>query len=599
MVGGGMRLDLAADVGGRDRDQGKTRARHARVPERRSGKPSRACDSSRRSLRCDQAPVAPGAERAEGGRAAARPVSCRGAVESDGDLQTPGVRVDHLRALRMGAEADATVAHELDLHAVEAPRARDGVLAVGELEGAVVLLEVGGRDARAEDVRAALRADLQEDVLFEGVHREPGAGEHAAQGQPGSAAVRPEVARLQRHGEGARLQAARRVLEVGEAVVVVVDAVAADLGRGRVGGDASVGVNAHPAAAAVGGAVNEVVAVRRRRAGRAAGDGGVVADAEVTGIRGAGVTVVAVGDRRAGLAVGDGSIAADAGAARVGGAGVLVVAVGGRRAGLAGVERGVGADAGVAGVGGAGVLVVAVGGRRAGRAGGERGAGVGGAGVLVVAVGGRRAGLAAGDRGVLAGAGVAGVGGAGVLVVAVGGGRAGRAAGDRGVLAGAGVARIRRAGVSVVAVGGGRTELAAGDGRVGAEAGAAGVRRTSVPVVAVGRIRTVWLAVDAALARVPAGAVLIAVVHHELQAVGVPRDHLPGGDQVVHAPAYLGAPALVAQARRRGIAAAEVPVVARRVEVVRDRDSRWRSRLVDVPNGALPRAEDGVRRNRR
>src|SRR5437762_5357209 len=236
-------------------------------PGGRSGKPSRACDSTRRSLRCDQAPAAPGAERVEGGRAAARPVSRRGAVESNGDLQTPGARVDHLRALPMGAEADATVAHELDLHAVEAPRARDGVLAVGELEGAVVLLEVGGRDARAEDVRAALRADLQEDVLCEGVHHQTGAGEHAAQGQPGRAAVRAEAAPLQRHGEGVRLQAARRVLEVGEAVAVVVDTVAADLGGSRFRSDAGIGVNAHAAnaaAAGVDGARNEVVALAWR-----------------------------------------------------------------------------------------------------------------------------------------------------------------------------------------------------------------------------------------------------------------------------------------------------------------------------------------------
>src|SRR5438093_4083571 len=368
MVGGGMRLDLAADVGGRDRDQGKTWTRHARVPERRSGEPSRACDSTRRSLRRDQAPVAPGAERLEGARAAARPVSCRGAVESDGDLQTPGVRVDHLRALRMGAEADATVAHELDLHAVEAPRARDGVLAVGELEGAVVLLEVGGRDARAEDVRAALRADLQEDVLFEGVHREPGAGEHAAQGQPGSAAVRPEVARLQRHGEGARLQAARRVLEVGEAVVVVVDAVAADLGGSRFRSDAGIGVDAHAAAAAVGGAGIEVVALARRRAGRAAGDRGPLADAGIAGIRGAGVVVVAVGGGRAELAAGDWGEAADAGVAGVGGASVAVVAVAGRRAGRAARDGRALADSGIARIRRAGVPIVAVGGGRAGRA---------------------------------------------------------------------------------------------------------------------------------------------------------------------------------------------------------------------------------------
>src|SRR5436309_8893353 len=39
MVGGGMRLDLAADVGGRDPDEGKTRTRHARVPEEGPGSP--------------------------------------------------------------------------------------------------------------------------------------------------------------------------------------------------------------------------------------------------------------------------------------------------------------------------------------------------------------------------------------------------------------------------------------------------------------------------------------------------------------------------------------------------------------------------------
>src|SRR5438552_2398083 len=624
MVGGGMRLDLAADVGGRDRDQGKTRTRHARVPERRSGKPSRACDSSRRSLRRDQAPVAPGAERLEGGRAAARPVSRRGAVESDGDLQTPGVRVDHLRARPMGAEAAATVAHDLDLHAVEAPRARDGVLAVGELEGAAVLLEVGGRDARAEDVRAALRAELQEDVLFEGVHREAGAGEHAAQGQPGRAAVRPEAARLQRHGEGARLLAARRVLEVGEAVAVVVDAVAANLGwsRFRLGAGIVIGVNAHAATAGVVGAGVVVVALDEPIegvAGRAAGDKGVLADAGVTGIGGAGVPVVAAGVRRAATA--DGDIAADPGrVARVGRAGILVVAVGGRRAALAALERGVGANGAVAGVEGAGVLVVAVGGGRADRAAGDRGVGAGARRGVARA---RRVALVeggAGDGVADAAPALAGVGlRAGVAVVArrpigrggVGAGarrgvaRARRVAlieggaADRGVLADARIAGIRGARVVVVAVGGRRADLAAGDGRVGAGAGAAGVRRTSVPVVAVGRSRTVWLDVDAALARVPAGAVLIAVVHHELQAVGVPRDHLPGGHQVVHVPAYLGAPALVAEARRSGIAAAEVPVVLHRVGVVRDGDERRRSRLVDGPNGALPRAEDGVRRNRR
>src|SRR5437667_42259 len=82
------------------------------------------------------------------------------------------------------------------------------------------------------------------------------AGEHASQGQPGFAAVRAEATLLQRHGEGARLLAARRVLEVGKAVAVVVDAVAANLGgsRFRLGAARDRGVNAYAAAAAVGGA---------------------------------------------------------------------------------------------------------------------------------------------------------------------------------------------------------------------------------------------------------------------------------------------------------------------------------------------------------
>src|SRR5436190_13986900 len=348
--------------------------------------------------------MAPGAERLEGGRAAVRAVSGRGAAEADGHLEAPGVRADHLRALPAGAEADSAVGHELDLHAVEPPRARDGVLPVPEPEGAVPLREVRGRDARAEDVRPALRADLEDDVVVEGVHREAGAGEHGAQGEPGRGAVRVEAALLQLHGEGAGLQAARGVLEVGEAVAVVVDAVAANLGRRRVGHGASIGVNAHTASAAVGGAAVEVVADGRRGAGarHAAGDGGVVADAGIARVGRAGVRVNAVARRRAGLATPLGVVGADAGVAGVGGAGVQVVAVGDRRAGGASLDRGVVADDAAAGVVGAGIVVVAVGDRRAGCTAGDRGvgadaarAGVVGADVLVVAVDVGRAELAA------------------------------------------------------------------------------------------------------------------------------------------------------------------------------------------------------------
>src|SRR5438876_360033 len=278
--------------------------------------------------------MAPGAERLEGGRAAVRAVSGRGAAEADGHLEAPGVRANHLRALPAGVEADSAVGHELDLHAVEPPRARDGVLRVPELEGAAPLREVRGRDARAEDVRPALRADLEDDVVVEGVHREAGAGEHGAQGEPGRRAVRVEAALLQLHGEGAGLEAARGILEVGEAVAVVVDAVAANLGRRRVGPEASsgvvdVGVNARAASAAVGGAGVVVVAVGDRRAEGTAGDRGVGADAADAGVVGAGVLVVAVGGGRAELAAGDGRVAAGA---RRGIAGARRVALVGGRA---------------------------------------------------------------------------------------------------------------------------------------------------------------------------------------------------------------------------------------------------------------------------
>src|SRR5204863_360662 len=187
----------------------------------------------------------------------------------------PGIGVT-IRAARDGVRASVRVEDDGPgvspgnaARVFDPPRARDGVLRVPELEGAAPLREVRGRDARAEDVRPALRADLEDDVVVEGVHREAGAGEHGAQGEPGRRAVRVEAALLQLHGEGAGLEAARGILEVGEAVAVVVDAVAANLGRRRVGPEASsgvvdVGVNARAASAAVGGAGVVVVAEGRR-----------------------------------------------------------------------------------------------------------------------------------------------------------------------------------------------------------------------------------------------------------------------------------------------------------------------------------------------
>src|SRR5213078_427292 len=244
--------------------------------------------------------------------------------------------------------------------------ARDGVLRIGELEEAAVLHEAPGRDTRAEDVGPVLRADLQDDVVCERVHPEP--GEHGVQVQPGGVARGAQATLLQ--CERAGLPGARRVLEVGEAVAVavVVDAVAADLGGRRLRREAPIGVDTHAADAGVRRTGVEVVAVGYRGAGAAAADGGVVADGGIAGVGRAGVVVVAVGERRA--AAGDAGVAADAADARLGGAGIVVVTVGGRRAGRAAFDPGVRADANVAGVVGADVVVVAVGGRRAGDAAG-------------------------------------------------------------------------------------------------------------------------------------------------------------------------------------------------------------------------------------
>src|SRR5437016_6463294 len=103
--------------------------------------------------------------------------------------------------------------------------------------------------------------------------------------------------------------------------------------------------------------------------------------------------------------------------------------------------------------------------------------------------------------------------------------------------------------------------------------------------------------VDAVLARVAARLVLVAVVHHELQAIRAPADHLSRGDEGVDVPAHLGAVALVAQGRiGHGIALAEIPVVLGRIGIWRDCDRRRRPGLVDGPDGSLPRAEDCVGR---
>src|SRR5436190_16723887 len=394
-------------------------------------------------LRHDQRAVAAGAEGLGHRRALVVRVDSGRVEESDRDLHSVAVRAHRLGVPGGRAEQQAAVAAHLDAHVVDALRARHPVLAVPELEDAVLVHELRCRDARAEDVGPPLGADLEEDILLLRVDgRHAGTREDGAETQPARHPACADAAALQVHGEALDLaRAAGRILEIGEPVAVVVDAVTADL-HGRRCAVVQRRVRAGTGRAEILRAGVLVVAVGGGEAGRAARDRTVVADAGAAELGGAGVLVVAVGGGGAGLAAVDGGVVADAGVAGLGGAGVLVVAVAGRRAGLAAGEGGVVADAGLTGLGGAGVLVVAVAGRRTGRAAGEggvvtdaRAAGVGGAGVRVVAVGSGGAGRAVGEGGVVADTGVAGVGGAGVPVVAVGDRRTGRAAGDRGVLA--------------------------------------------------------------------------------------------------------------------------------------------------------------------
>src|SRR5205807_1819057 len=136
-------------------------------------------------------------------------------------------------------------------------------------------------------------ADLEEDILLLRVDvRHAGTREDGAETQPARHAARADAATLQVHGEALDLaRAAGRILEIGQPVAVVVDAVTADLHGGR-RAVVERGVGAGAGGAELVGAGVLVVAVGGGGAGRAAGEGGVVADAGVTGLGGAGVLVI-------------------------------------------------------------------------------------------------------------------------------------------------------------------------------------------------------------------------------------------------------------------------------------------------------------------
>src|SRR5207245_1132873 len=128
------------------------------------------------------------------------------------------------------------VATNLHPDVADALGARDAVLAVPELEGAVHLHELVCRRLGAEHVRPARGPDLDEHVLLERVHvSEPRLRQQRLELEPRGHTARAEESACHGHRECLRLHAAGRILEVGEAVAVVVDAVAADLARGRHG----------------------------------------------------------------------------------------------------------------------------------------------------------------------------------------------------------------------------------------------------------------------------------------------------------------------------------------------------------------------------
>src|SRR5439155_18522292 len=176
-----------------------------------------------------------GAERLDGLRALVRRIARRIAVEANRQYQAALLHVRELHVLPVGAELDAPVAADLDGHVLDALGTRHEVLPVPEAEGAVAAHEVGGGHLCAQEVAGTARgADLEEDVLLYRVHGgEARPREERFQEELARRAARVDAALGQAHLELLDLGAAGRVLEVGEAVPVVVDAVAADLVRRR------------------------------------------------------------------------------------------------------------------------------------------------------------------------------------------------------------------------------------------------------------------------------------------------------------------------------------------------------------------------------
>src|SRR5262249_38830409 len=222
------------------------RCRCARCRWCATGRPSR-CSRARRVLcRRAEAPVGrrsgglertgrAGVERLDGLRALVRRTARCGADEADRHLEAALLHVRQLDALPVGAELDTPALGDRDGHVLDALGARHEVLPVPEAEGTVAAHEVGGRHLGTQEIAGATRwADLAEDVLLQGVHaRQARAREQGFQEELADRAARLDAALLQAHLEFRHPGAAGRVLEVGETVPVVVDAVPADFLRRR------------------------------------------------------------------------------------------------------------------------------------------------------------------------------------------------------------------------------------------------------------------------------------------------------------------------------------------------------------------------------
>src|SRR6266581_784911 len=185
-------------------------------------------------LRGDQPARAPGAEGAGLGRAAVRGVAGGRIVEADRHLERALLWGLELHVPADGPQANAAVTTHLHGEVVDALGARYQVLVVPELEGAVHAHELVVGDLGAQHLRPAGGPDLEEDVLLERVHAgETGLGEGRLEAQPAGGGAWPELAPRHRHGEALHAGAAGGILEVGEAVAVVVDAIGADLAQAR------------------------------------------------------------------------------------------------------------------------------------------------------------------------------------------------------------------------------------------------------------------------------------------------------------------------------------------------------------------------------